>query len=168
MLIYEQISQDILNETADHWLFQKVVDHIVELLGDKWFPYSNVEQLQGTPVAGKNVYYLWAFQCELMAGGMAAWVTQRGPRAPEIIASHAALKAVGAVELVELLEASFSAARPLNPAFLRQPEVAWFDQFRANPRWPSFDEIELPAAALGEEKLSALAAKYIREHRGDL
>lgn len=167
-MAYERIPPKILDELDDRWLFEKVFTHVQELLGDKWFPNTNVEKLEGTPGAARTIYHLFAFQCRLMTDNMSGCVANGGPNAQEIIAFHSALKAVGASDLLELLEASFTPARLWDADFLRDPEVGWFDQFRANPKWLSFEEINPAACAIGGDKLASLAADYIRVHRGEL
>lgn len=165
---YQRMEPRLLEEPEDHALFQNVSDHLKALLGDSWHPTTNVETLQGVPDAAKNAWYLWWFAAEVGGNGLSAWVANCAAHAPEIIASHRALKALGAVELLELLEASFAPARSWNAEFLREPEVAWFDQFRGNPRFPTFDEIDPTSYDLAAMPLSRIVAKHIRESRDEL
>jgi hypothetical protein len=158
----------LLDESEDHQLLQNAYEHLAKLLGSQWHPLESIETLAATPQVAKHIWYLWWFQAEVGGSGISGWLVNHAPATSVVIASHAALKAVGATHSLEMLEAGFAPARAWDAPFLQSKEVAWFDQFRGNPKWPSFDEIDVASCDICSGPLSVIAAKYIREHRSEL
>jgi hypothetical protein len=157
----------VLNEPDDHSLFQHVADHVQSALAGQWHPVTNIERMEGVPRSVKAVWYLWWFAAEVGGGGLSSYVANCAPHAKEIIAAHDALVEVGARQLVELLEASFTPARSCNAEFINEQEAPWFEQFPANPKWASFEQIDPSSTELARRPLSSLVARYIRARRSE-
>src|SRR5689334_3691987 len=96
---------------------QKTVEHRASRL--------NAERLDAAPPEAQAVYWAWQFSCEAGGGGMETFVLNNlGKHAPEV---HAALVAVGACELAQLLGiAVVTALRSSHPEFERLPDTSWF------------------------------------------
>lgn len=165
---YQRMKLSSLDEPQDHQLLQNVYEHLANLLGENGQRIESIAHLGDTPTPAKHMWYLWWCAAEVCGSGVSGWLVNHAPAAPAVIASHAALKAADAVEALELLEAGFAPARAWDAPFLHSSEVGWFDQFRGNPEWPSFDEIDSASYGAFAEPLSSKAAAYIRKHRAVL
>ena len=168
MKTYQPMPPALLEEAQDHQLLQNVYEHLASLLGNQWHPLENIELLGATPQAARHAWYVWWFEAEVGGSGISGWLVNHAPAASVIISSHQALATIGASEALELLEAGFALAQAWDAPFIHSREAAWFNQFRGDHKWPSFDEIDAASYSVCSTPLSSFAAKYIRQHRATL
>jgi hypothetical protein len=100
--------------------------------------YSAIELLPNAPASAKVAWYVWCFIAEAGGSGIPGY-----------------LDAALALEEV---------ASCLPP----DDESDWYKQFKADPLWSSWEAIEDRSFELLSDPVSELAARYIREHRGEL
>ena len=80
---------------------------------------------------------------------------------------HSALKAVGANQLVHLLEAAIPLARSGPTEFKRSPDRAWFDKFPLTTEFAELHLVNRVAIPL-VDALPNLVAAYIRLNSADI
>jgi len=105
-------------------------------------PYVvNLDKLATVPDEAQTVYWLWRFAGEVATGGLEVFVLDwLGIYSPQI---HAALKAVGAHELLHRLQAAIPIAlRRGSAEFTRVPDHAWFEQFAPVSEYPTLQSID--------------------------
>jgi hypothetical protein len=152
------------NEKKKHRLFEYVATHIREQVEIPAY-VVNLDRVARLPTSAKTVYWLWRFQCEAGICGMDKFVLDHlGIYSPQI---HAALKAVGATELVQLLEEAIPLARNGPAEFKRLPDQSWFKQFPLTGRFAELHLINKPTFAL-ENELSNIVAGFIDLNKAEL
>lgn len=161
-LRYTPISAELLLQSDDHLVFQAVYEHVASLLGDAWFPTSNVNHLEGLTDHVKTVWQLWWFAAEVAGNGMSAWVLNCAPHAAEIIESREALGKVGASDLRRLLEAGIGLAVQLDADFLNQPDARELLKLGVESSHREFGPIDDKSMTLAAGPLSSLIASYVR------
>jgi hypothetical protein len=123
----------------------------------------NADRVAGLPPEAQTVYWLWLFICEASCGLMDVFILEPlGKFAPQI---HAALTAVGAKELLRLMEAAIPLARESGVAeFTTLTDQSWFNQFAPNPEFPTLQSTNAKVYGLIKSLRWCLASDFIRSN----
>jgi hypothetical protein len=160
--VFQKAPLSLLNNPRPHRIVSLVAKHIADQAEDPQLG-MNPDRIATMPQEAQVVYWLWVFQCEAGVCGIDVFILNSlGMYAPQI---HAALRAVGAKDLVRLLEASVAIARNLETAeFTRLADQSWFDQFPPTSQFSSLDSMN-PEAFRLIKALPDLVVSYVRAHR---
>jgi hypothetical protein len=125
---------------------------------------ADAERIEQAPFPAQVVYWLWRFQCEAAGSGIGTvLVDHLGIFTPQF---HASLKEVGADELVRRLEAGIPLAKQVYAEFTRLHDQSWFEQFKPNPEFPSFQAVDKGVYPI-VSSLTDLVAAFIDKNEGD-
>jgi Domain of unknown function (DUF4375) len=162
---FNRLARSLLRAANDENLFESVWKEVASQVEDETSDV-NFANLARVPVEAQTVYWLWRFQAEVAYGGLEVFVLQSlGIYAPQI---HAALKEVGAHELLRRLEAAIPIALKEGSAELsRAPNQVWFQQFAPVLEYPTLQSIDKGIYPIVLSLTDAVAT-YIRRNEGIL
>jgi hypothetical protein len=161
---FHKFSRALLRTSHNHHFFELVADGICDQVEHP--PCEvNLERLALVPQEVRTIYWLWRFQCEAGTGGMDVFILEPlGIYSPQI---HAALKTVGAKELVHRLEAAIPFAREGPAEFTGLEDQTWFNQFTPVADFPMLESVNEGIFPL-VHALSDIVAAFIRSHEATL
>jgi hypothetical protein len=142
-------------------LIELIATHVAEYAEDATCE-PDADRLEQIPVEYQVVYWTWKFQCEAGLNGFEYFILEPlGIYAPQI---HGALEIIGATELVRRLEAAIPHALREGCAELnRLTEKSWFEQFHANPEFPTLQSVDQGVFPIIEAATGQTAA-FVKAH----
>jgi hypothetical protein len=160
--VFQKVPLSLLRDAKPHRIADLVAKHIVDQ-ADEPRVGVNPDRVAAMPHEAQVVYWLSVFQCEAGVCGIDVFILNSlGMYAPQV---HAAFRAVGANDLVRLLEASVAIARHLETAeFTQLADQSWFDQFPPTGEFSSLDSMN-PTAFRLINALPDLVVHYVRAHQ---
>jgi hypothetical protein len=158
---YKKVESTVLDESEDHYLFQLMFEHMAELIGPAVYEKSP-NSTRKFPTEAETLLNLWWLSCEVNGNGFESYLLQRS--AVELRAGYEALKVVGAHELVGFFEAGIELAGT-SADFASDQEADWLWSIGRPSKYKELQELDVAAAPFISERLSSLAANYIRANR---
>lgn len=161
---YVPIEQELLAESDDRQLFQNVADHFLAVADDD---FGKVNLVTGSEPA-RYVWCLWMFFSEVASSGINVYLWNHCYRLDELQETYAALIAVGASEVRELLEGTIAYSLPGRKSeFLNDlGAIEWAAQFQLDDSWnpEAVDSVSMEAV----ERANQPIANYIRRNASKL
>src|SRR5262245_42175189 len=150
--MYQKLARENIENRSGHYRFELVVKHIGPQVESRPF-ITDLNLAAALPPEVRAVYFLWIFICEAGGNGIEDFLLQQqGHFTPYV---HAALKMVGATELVERLEAGIPHAINCEAEFTFGPDMIWYRQFPNNPAYPTLQSVDKGIWKLINEDLVA-------------
>ncbi|HYO62687.1 MAG TPA: hypothetical protein VER08_03420 [Pyrinomonadaceae bacterium] len=163
--MYQPFPREKFESTERDLWFQELAEHVRQQAESR--PYvTDMERIATLPREARALYFLWMFYAEVGGNGIEHFLLEpQGLFTPQ---AHEALRMVGASELVERLEAGIPHALASDAEFSAGSDVAWFRQFRANPKYPTLQSVDDDIHDLAGDDLREKANAFIESQRGVL
>lgn len=164
--MYQKFPRDTFESTERTLWFQELAEHIRPQAESDPF-VTDLARTADLPREARAVYFLWMFYAEVGGSGIENFLLQQlGIFAPQV---HEALQMVGAFQLIERLEAGIPHALASGSAELNTAsDLTWFSQFRAVPKYPTLQSVDVGIYELAGDDLQEKANAFIEAHRGIL
>ena len=144
--------------SRDSW-FEEIVQHIQPQAESQ--PYvTDLARIADLPPPARALYFLWMFYAEVGGNGIECFLLEpHGHFTPQ---AYEALRLVGAVELVERLEAGIPHALATGCAeFGTGSNLDWFKQFHPNPNYPTLQSVDVDIYDLVADNLRDKANAFV-------
>jgi hypothetical protein len=160
--MYQRFSREEFESTKRQYWFEALARHIAPQAESRPF-VTDLDRMADLPREVRAIYFLWMFACEVGGNGIECFILQQqGLFTPQI---HEALQLIGATELVERLEAAIPHAIAWESEFVLGPDMAWFTQFRENPKYVSLQAVDIGIWKFAQEDLFRRCNDFIEKHR---
>jgi hypothetical protein len=168
MAPYSHVPPEVYKTTDDGWLFEAVFMHVEGLLGQDWFPITNVEKLPDVPDAARHVWYAWLFAAEVGGNGLFDYLVNNNPTVPEIAHTLEALEIIGAKDMNSRLKSAIHLCRAESSELWMQPDSKKLESIELDPKYGDFDTVDDNIYDEIQAPFAYIAAMFIRENRAAL
>ena len=160
--MYQPYPQEKFESLNPDWRFQELAQHICLQAESPPF-VTDLALVAKLPPEVRAIYFLWEFSGEVGGNGIEVYLLQQKIyHAPYV---HEALKLVGAVELLERLEAGIPQALATGSTELREgTDISWFSQFRPNPKFPTLQSVDEGIYDLASDGIRDKCNNFIESH----
>ena len=160
--MYQKFSRAQFDKTERRLWFQELAKHIAPQAESRPF-VTDLNRLADLPREVRAIYFLWMFGAEVGGNGIECLsLQQQGLFIPQM---HEALQLIGAVELVERLEAAIPHAIASEAEFTFGPDISWFRTFRHNPKYSTLQSVDIGIWKLAQEDLFRRCNDFIEDHK---
>jgi Domain of unknown function (DUF4375) len=165
MYRYVPIDQFQLDEVEAHQLCENASGHYLAMAGNN---FSNTDAVEAVPSNVRIVWCLWIFLSQIGGCGVHDYLWNHCFKLADVQEVHNALRAVDAIEMLDLLETGIRIAFDENCGeFLDDPGAReWAQKFEKKIDLDT-EELDRRSWELADPVMTEIVARFIRLHRSE-